>query len=136
MPKSKHMKRYVSKFALLLSLIISVSVNAEMFSSFKADKFYIAEGRWFSNGDKFLFKINEGNANEENLTFEANPNELSDKIKYQICLQIKKDCQLNCEAISLRQIKLLKPWENATAMVPRPDGSYYETSEKACKGAL
>lgn len=120
---------------LLLNFVVTTSIYGADFSSFKGSRFYRTEGRWFIVGDKFLFKVNEGNANEETIMFETNPHKLANKVKYKICLKIKKDCQLNCQAESIRLIKELKPWEDANPMIPHTDGQYFETSESTCKEA-
>lgn len=120
---------------LLLNFVVTTAIYSADFSSFKGSRFYRTEGRWFIVGDKFLFKVNEGNANEETIMFETNPHKLTNKVKYKICLKIKKDCQLNCQAESIRLIKELKPWEDANPMIPHTDGQYFETSESTCKEA-
>lgn len=130
------MKKSVLSSALLAIFTFCSIALAASFSSFKGDQYYIAEGRWFSVNAKFFFKINEGNANEETLSFLENPNKLSDKVKYKLCFKINKSCQLNCTGESIRQIKELRPWEDVSPMVARSDGSYVETSEKACKESL
>lgn len=130
------MKTHLIILNLSLYSLISGNAFAEKFSSFKKDQFYVVEGRFFSSKGKYLFKINEGNANEESLIFSANPHELANKVKYKICFKIKNDCQLNCEAKTERMIKTLAPWEEAKPIIPRGDGSYVESSEIACKESL
>jgi len=135
MPYNQLMKTPAILVTLFLALVISTSVHAEKFSSFKGAHFYSAEGRWFIVDEKFLFKINEGNANEETILFEANPHQLANKIKYKICFKIKKDCQLTCRAQSIQMLKELKPWEDIIALVPGTNGQYFETTESTCKEA-
>lgn len=117
---------------LLLLMTISTSLYAGTFSSFKANQFYSAEGRWFSVQGKKLFKINEGNSNEESLSFETAPAELAFKVKYKLCFKVKADCHLDCKAEVIKKIKLLEPWEDAKPLTPKPTGEYNEISEKAC----
>jgi len=130
------MKMILLKSIIFMLIAFPLGAYAEKFSSFKGSKFYIAEGRWFSGKDKFFFRINEGNANEETITLESNPQKLEKDQKYKICLKIKEDCQLNCNAESIREIKSLKPWEPIKHMTTKADGSYYEVTENNCKEGI
>lgn len=121
---------------ILFLLIYSTAMNAEEFSSFSADQFYSLEGRWLSAQDKNIFLVNEGNANEERITIDTRSENLVNKVKYKLCLKIKTNCQLNCHADVIRMVKLLLPWEDATPITPRANGSYVETKAKDCNEGL
>lgn len=127
--------KYTTKFTTFLTILLfSSALYAEPFSTFKASEHYQADGRWFQNGKNFIFRVNEGNANEENIRFEKNPHQLLDKVKYRLCFKIKDNCQLNCEAESIKEIKTIPPWVDIEALAATPDGSYPSSSLKDCRG--
>lgn len=116
---------------LIVALFLSTSM-AETFSTFKSGKVYKGDGRWYANGDHFLFRINEGNANEENIRFSKNNLNLN-KVKYKICFKVVKDCHLNCSGELVKNIETIKPWGEANTWVPDSQGSYVEANEDSCK---
>lgn len=116
----------IARFSFIL--LLSMSLWAAPFSSFRGGKIYAVEGRWFHIGNHFLFKINEGNANEEVIIFLNNPQGLNHQIKYRLCFKVLKDCQLNCEAVSLKNLKMLKPWDSTAPITASSDGPYPEES--------
>lgn len=126
------MKNSFKKLVILLSIVFSTSIYAVPFSSFKGNKKYSLEGRFLIANKKYFFRINEGNANEENISLEANPNKLEKDRKYKICLKIKNDCHLNCTGETLQLIKEIKPWEESAAMITQSDGAYNEASNGQC----
>lgn len=109
------------------------STMAGTFSTFKSGKVYSGDGRWYINGDHFLFRINEGNANEENIRFSKNNLNLDNKVKYKICFKVVKDCHLDCSAELVKNIDTIKPWNEANTWVPDSQGSYLEENETSCK---
>lgn len=119
---------------LKISLIAlySISAFAESSPTFKNNKFYLAEGRWFSSPNGYLFKVNEGNANEEAIFFATNQLALGDKVKYKLCFKIKKDCSVNCKAEVIKDINMLPPWREIQPLVPDNKGSYISVSESTC----
>lgn len=120
---------------LILIFTFTATAQAEKFSSFSSNQFVIAEGRWFIVGDKFIYKINEGTGNEETLYFEANSLQLINKVKYKLCIKIKKECTLQCSGELVKNLATLNPWEEAAVLPMNAKGAYPGFSEAACKGA-
>lgn len=122
-------------YAVLISLfsLWSLSAMAESNHSFKKNKFYLAEGRWFSSTDGHLFKVNEGNANEETIVFKTNPLDLGDKVKYKLCFKIQSDCSINCRGEVVKNIQMLAPWNQIDPLIPDSKGGYIHVPEATCK---
>jgi len=118
----------------LILLTFFTSSFAATFSTFSAGKVYSGDGRWYKNGNTFLFRINEGSGNEENILFTANNLQLAHQVKYKICFKIvNKDCHLDCKGELVKNLSLLNPWEDPESWIPTPDGAYKAASESACK---
>lgn len=109
-----------------------LALKAAPFSSFQENKVYLGDGRWLKNGDSYLFRLNEGNANEENIVFNKNSLDLDHQVKVRLCFKIKKDCHLNCKGDLIKTVSLLKPWEKPAVWIPNPEGSY-PPSETECQ---
>ncbi len=123
------------KTAIAITLLTFLTTShSATFSTFRAEKIYSGDGRWYKNGETFLFRINEGSGNEENITFSANSLQLAHQVKYKICFKvIKKDCHLDCKGELVKQISLLSPWEDPESWIPSSEGAYSPASESACK---
>lgn len=118
---------------LFIVLAFSTSAFAGNFSTFSSGRLYLGEGRWIKNGESFLFRINEGNANEENIVFSKNTLQLAHQVKYKICFKVSKDCHLDCKGELAKNLNLLQPWEDAQSWIPSSEGSYPAASGSACK---
>lgn len=118
---------------LFIVLAFSTSAMAANFSTFSSGKIYQGEGRWIKNGESFLFRINEGNGNEENIVFSKNHLQLAHQVKYNICFKVNKDCHLDCKGELVKNLNLLRPWEDAQSWIPSPEGAYPVASGSLCK---
>lgn len=123
----------MKNLSFLFSALILTSTMAGTFSTFKSGKNYSGDGRWYKNGDHFLFRINEGNSNEENIRFSKNNLNLDDKVKYKICFKVVKDCHLDCSAEIVKTVETIKPWVEAQTWMPNSKGTYNEGDEASCK---
>ncbi len=123
------------KTALALTLLTLITSSyAASLSTFRAGKIYSGDGRWYKNGETFIFRINEGTGNEENIRFSGNNLQLAHQVKYKICFKItNKDCHLDCKGELVKKISLLNPWEDPESWIPSSEGAYETASESACK---
>lgn len=127
------MKNVCFFIVLVIVITFTTAAHSASFSTFSGGKTYSGQGRWIKNGETFLFRINEGNANEENIVFTKNHLQLAHQVKYKICFKVNKDCHLDCKGELVKNLTLLQPWEDAESWIPSPEGAYPTASESACK---
>lgn len=121
-----------SSIVIIFSLLSSIAFAAFM-PSFKANKYYLADGRWIIHQGNHLFKINEGNGNEEVITFKGNKLSLAHMSKYKLCFKVVSDCHLACKGELIKNIKALDPWDQLEPLASNSDNTHPESQIEACQ---
>lgn len=111
----------------LLFILISHSALAEKVVSFEASKIYKVEGTM----RKTFFVFNEKTNNEERIKL-TSKHDLVKGAQYALCLKVKADCHMECEASITGTPKFITPDLDPVLLTPDQKGAYAPADKTQC----
>lgn len=113
------------------SLTMSSGLLAENVVSFEKDKTYQIEGTIEQkSGHKFLV-FNLLSSNEQRIKLKTG-SDLIQGAQYRICIQVLKDCHMECEAQLFGTPTFISPERDPHSMIPDTKGKYAPVASALC----
>lgn len=114
-------------FLPLIFILISHTALAEKVVSFEASKTYKVEGTM----RKTFFVFNENTNNEQRIKL-TSKNDLVPGAQYSLCLKVKSDCHMECEASISGTPKFITPDLDPALLTPDQKGAYAPADKTQC----